>query len=322
MKAVFFVDPLEFKYFSFNKLVTTFWLIKECCLRNWEVYISTPDKLYLNNNLPYAYLSKVKYDHKLEKLTKQENLQLYNLADFQIIFFRPDPPVDMNYIYSTYILDYLDNSKTVVINSSSGIRKANEKVYINNFTGMIPDNIVTSDSKLIKDFLNNHNEIIVKPLNKCFGKGVFYLRKGCKNVNSILDTSTESGKTTIMAQKFIKSTINGDVRVNIICGKVLDEAIIKVSGEEDFKFNAQRDEYLKKIYITDKQREVCNRIAPKLIDDGLYLVGLDMIEDKIIEINVTSPCFFIHEMNKIFNINLEKVIMDLMENQLSSMLAN
>ena len=319
MKVIFFLDPLEFKYFSFNKLVTSFWLVKEACLRNYDVFISTSDKLYLNNNIPNAFLSKVNYNNKSEVLINEKELKSYNLNNFDIIFFRPDPPVDINYIYSTYILDYLDNSKTIVINSSSGIRKANEKVYINNFPGLIPNNIVTSNISLIKDFINEYNEVIIKPLNKCFGKGVFYLRKSDKNINTILDISTESGKNAIMAQEFIRSPLNGDIRANIICGHVFQEAIVKISGDEDFKFNAQRDEYFKKIYLNDKQKEVCNQIVPKLIEDGLYLVGLDMIEDKIIEINVTSPCFFINEMNKMYNIELEKTIMDLVEKQVSQL---
>ena len=219
----------------------------------------------------------------------------------------------MNYIFLTYILDYIDKNKTLVINNPSGIRKANEKLYINNFPEVVPQNITTSNAGLIKNFLDEYNEIIVKPLNRCFGKGVFYLKKGDKNINSILDLMTNSGTTVIMAQEYLPEAQNGDKRVIIIGGEIFDETLIKISGKGDFKFNTHQDEYLKKGYITDEDREIARIISPKLMEDGLYFAGLDVIDGKVIEINVTSPCFFIKEINQMFNVQLEKRIVDYME---------
>lgn len=320
-KAAFIIDKLEFQYFEFNQLVTSFWLIEECNRRGWDVYISTADKLSLIGSEPHASLFKtslIKSKGEVD-LTREKCSNDFNLNDMDIVFFRPDPPVDLNYLNCTYVLDFVDKTKTLMVNDPTGIRSANEKIYINNFPDMVPANITTQNVSLIKDFLNEHNKIVVKPLNRCFGKGVFCLEKGDVNTNSILDSCTNSGTTIVMAQEFLKNTDGGDKRVNIICGNVIDEVIIKMSGEGDFKFNDQNDKYFAKTSLTDKERETCNRIAPKLMQDGLYLVGLDFIQDKIIEINVTSPCFFIKEMNKMFNTQLEKKIMDKVEEQLTNL---
>jgi glutathione synthase len=317
-KIVFIIDKIEFKYFEFNKLVTSFWLIKECKQRNWDVFITTSDKLYLNGNIPYAMAHEVKlkgFGDSADIIYQKESFSM-NLNETDMVIFRPDPPVDMDYIFSTYILDYVDQSKTIVINNSSGIRKANEKLYINNFPSVIPENITTSSACLIKDFLENHGEVIVKPLNRCFGKGVFYLKNGDKNTNSILEMLTNGGNTVVMAQKYLEGAINGDKRVLIMGGEILDESVIKISGKGDFKFNTHNDEYLKKGNITDEEREMVRIMAPKLLEDGLFLVGLDVIDNKVIEINVTSPCFFIKEINQMFGVELEKKMVNYLENLL------
>lgn len=319
-KILFIIDKVELRYFEFNELVTSFWLIKEGNLRNWEVFITTADKLSLNNNTPEAIVYKTKQTgsgNNIELTYDQKQIPA-SLNDFDMVLFRPDPPVDMDYIFCTYILDYVDPTKTIVINSPAGIRKANEKLYINNFPQLIPENITTSNANLIKEFLDKHEEIIVKPLNRCFGKGVFYIKKGDKNTNSILDLMTNGGTTVIMAQKYLPGAKDGDKRIIIIGGEFFEETVIKVSGKGDFKFNTHNDEYLKKGHLTDEEREMCRTIAPKLLEDGLFFVGLDVIDNKIIEINVTSPCFFIKEINKMFNAELEVRIMDYLENLLST----
>ena len=317
LKAVFIIDKIEFRYFEMNDLVTSFWLINESNLRGWDVYITTLDKLSLNNNNPEAFVYKTKIIKNNEKydLAREKEPVYKSLNSFDLIMFRPDPPVNMDYINATYILDYV-NPKTLVINNPSGIRKANEKLYINNFPELIPQNLTTSDNNLLKDFVNTYGEIIIKPLNKCFGKGVFYLKKGDKNINSILDTATNNGTTAIMAQEYIDNELEGDKRLLLLGGELLEQSVIKVSGAGDFKFNTHNDKYLKKCTLTEEDRKIGNLISSELLKDGLFLVGLDVINDKIIEINVTSPCFFIREINSLFGVQLEKRIMDYIENLL------
>jgi len=319
-KILYVIDKVELQYFEFNDLITSFWMIKECNLRNWDVYITTMDRLSLKNNLPEAQVFKtcLKDTTRKNDIVYDKKAETLYLNDLDCIVFRPDPPVNMDYIFATYILDYVDTSTTMVINSPSGIRKANEKLYINNFQGFVPDNITTSKSSIIKEFLHEYGEIVIKPLNKCFGKGVFYLNKNDKNINAVIESSTNNETTVVMVQKYLPNIKNGDKRLILIGGKLYSECVVKLSGEDDFKFNNHKDEYFKQGFITAREREICKAIAPKLLEDGLYLVGLDIIDNYISEINVTSPCFFIREINNMFGIRLEKRIIDYIEALLCS----
>ncbi len=314
-KVLFVIDKVELRYFSFNKLVTNFWLIKESLERGYETYITTLEKLGLKENIPCAevWKTKIRQEKNDINIVYDNKVLLKDLTEFKLVFFRPDPPVDIDYINATYILDYLDNTDTVVINRPSGIRKANEKLYINNFRDFVPANITTSSPALIKEFLHKHKEIIIKPLNKCFGKGVFYIKSGDKNFNSIVETATNYGSSVVMVQEFLKSPENADKRIIILGGKPVEQALLKISGEGDFKFTTHSDEYLKESLLTEKEKEMCAAIAPKLIDDGLYTAGLDVLNEKIIEINITSPCFFINEINTLFGVELEKTLWDYFE---------
>lgn len=316
MRIVFVIDKVEFKYFELNELVTSFLLINECLRRDFEVFITTTEKLFLDGNKPYAYLHKTSLINQNEKLDIIYDKKAFSecLNNFNLVLFRPDPPVNIEYIFATYILDFIDESKTRVLNSPKGIRTANEKLYINNFYEFTPKSITTCNINLIKDFVTEHNEAVIKPLNKCFGKGVYFLKKGDKNLNTILDSATNSGKLTVIVQEYLKNAQNQDKRIILIGGEVYEECITKLSGNEDFKFNSHKDEYFKKDSLTDKERDICKSISSRLLEDGLHLVGLDVMDNKLIEINVTSPCFFIKEMNSMFNTKLEKRIVDYFKN--------
>jgi len=315
MRIVFVIDKIEFKYFEINELVTSFWLIKESLERGFEVCITTMDKLFLDNNKPKAFLYKTSLINSGEKqdMVYDKKNFIACLNDFDLILFRPDPPVTMEYIFATYILDFVDKSKTKVVNNPQGIRSANEKLYINNFPELTPESITTSNTSLIRDFVHEHEEAVLKPLNRCFGKGVYYLKKGDKNLNTIIDSETNSGETPVIVQEYLKNAMNQDKRIIVIGGEVYDECITKLSGKEDFKFNTHEDKFFKKTDLSDKERAIGNKISSKLKEDGLYLVGLDVMDEKLIEINVTSPCFFIKEINAMFNVNLEKRVVDYLE---------
>ncbi|OGH98770.1 MAG: hypothetical protein A2039_07935 [Candidatus Melainabacteria bacterium GWA2_34_9] len=315
MRIVFVIDKIEFKYFEINELVTSFWLIKESLERGFEVCITTMDKLFLDNNKPKAFLHKTSLINSGEKqdMVYDKKNFIACLNDFDLILFRPDPPVTMEYIFATYILDFIDKSKTKVVNNPQGIRSANEKLYINNFPELTPESITTSNTSLIRDFVHEHEEAVLKPLNRCFGKGVYYLKKGDKNLNTIIDSETNSGETPVIVQEYLKNAMNQDKRIIVIGGEVYDECITKLSGKEDFKFNTHEDKFFKKTDLSDKERAIGNKISSKLKEDGLYLVGLDVMDEKLIEINVTSPCFFIKEINAMFNVNLEKRVVDYLE---------
>lgn len=307
-KILFVIDKLELKYFEFNNLVTDFWLIKELLLRGNEVFVTTIDKLSLKENVAqtlcyrsYEKDGNIFYDKDFQRLI---------VESFDQVLFRPDPPVDLDYINATYVLDFVDETKTLVINKTSAVRNFNEKLHTNLFSEFMPKNIVSANAEEIQEFLNENEEIILKPLNKCFGSGVMYLKNGDFNTNTIINTMTNNQSTLTMVQKYIPQARFGDKRVLILGDEVLEECVVKLPGQNDFKFNTHSDSYIKKATLSNSEKEKFSEVAKKLNSQGIYMAGLDVVDEQIIETNVTSPCYFIKEINNYFSTKLEERIVD------------
>lgn len=306
MDILFIIDRLELKYFEFNNLVTNFWIIRELLRENKNVYIATIDNLSL--------ISGEAFTHCYEAFEKDGNIfydkaeQFKKIEDFKLVMFRPDPPVDLDYINATYIFDFVDREKTLILNDPKAIRDFNEKMHTVKFLDLMPENIVTCSKSDIIKFLNEHEEIVLKPLNGCFGSGVMTLKKGDKNTAVIINTMTKNQKQLIMVQKYIPKARFGDKRVMFLGDDVLDVCIQKLPSNDDFKFNEHCDSNIVKAELTETEKEKFAPVAKELNRLGLPLVGLDVIDEKIIEINVTSPCYFIKETNYHHNVELEKKI--------------
>ena len=314
MDILFVIDRLELKYFEFNNLVTNFWIIRELLNENKNVFITTIDKLGMSKGIPFA--------HCYESYEKDGNI-FYEKTDickdinvFQLVMFRPDPPVDLDYINATYIFFFFYRNKTLILNDPKAIRDFNEKMHTCKFLDLMPENIVTCSKSDIIEFLNRNEEIVLKPLNACFGAGVMTLKKGDKNTAVIINTMTKNQTQLIMVQKYIPKAKFGDKRVMFLGEEVLDVCVQKLPSNDDFKFNEHCDSNIIKAELTQSEKEKFLPVAKELTKLGLPLVGLDVIDEKIIEINVTSPCYFIKEVNGHFGCNLEKKITDFILSQL------
>lgn len=314
MDILFVIDRLELKYFEFNNLVTNFWIIRELLNENKNVFITTIDKLGMSKGIPFA--------HCYESYEKDGNIFYEktdickDINDFQLVMFRPDPPVDLDYINATYIFDFVDRNKTLILNDPKAIRDFNEKMHTCKFLDLMPENIVTCSKSDIIEFLNRNEEIVLKPLNACFGAGVMTLKKGDKNTAVIINTMAKNQTQLIMVQKYIPKAKFGDKRVMFLGEEVLDVCVQKLPSNDDFKFNEHCDSNIIKAELTQSEKEKFLPVAKELTKLGLPLVGLDVIDEKIIEINVTSPCYFIKEVNGHFGCNLEKKITDFILSQL------
>ena len=316
MKILFVIDKTELKYFEFNDLVTNFWLIKCFLERGHEVAISTIDMLKLKSSVAYSsYYNSYLEDGNI--FYDKESFAESKIEDFDLVMFRPDPPVDLDYISATYIFDFVDRNKTFIMNDTTSIRNFNEKLHAVLFNDLMPKNIVTATKYDIVEFLKENEEIILKPLSQCFGSGVMYLKNGDKNTSVIIDSITNKGKQLTMVQKYIKNAEFGDKRVLILGEEVLPYCVQKIPSNNDFKFCEHKDDCILKAVLSDSEKEKFTQVAKELNSRGIYMAGLDVIDEQIIEINVTSPCYFIREINNHFGCHVEEKIINFIINKVS-----
>ncbi len=209
------------------------------------------------------------------------------LETMQAVFMRSDPPVNTAYLYTTYILDYVDPAKTLVLNRPQGIRDANEKIYALQFAAS-PTTIVTQDKAVIQEFLDTHGAVVLKPLGGKAGEGILFLEPGDRNFNSLIEISTLQGQLPIMVQAYLPAAKQGDKRIILLNGEPIG-TVNRVPTGSDFRGNMAVGGRAEAAPLTDRDREICAEVAPQLIRDGLYFVGIDVIGGYLTEVNVTSP---------------------------------
>ena len=316
MDILFLIDRVELKYFEFNNLVTNFWIIRELIRKNNNVFITTIDKLGICSERAYTHCFSVFENHGNILYDRKEIKR--DIESFPLVLYRNDPPVDIDYINATYVFDFVDRNKTFVMNEPRAIRDFNEKLHAMFFSDLMPEHIVTSSKKDILEFLDNYGEIVLKPLNKCFGSGVMTLKKGDKNTAVIINSMTNNETGLVMVQRYLEKAKYGDKRVLFLGDEVLPYCVQKLPSNDDFKFNEHCDKNIIKAVLTDEDVEKFKPVAVRLNSMGIYMTGLDVIDGKIIEINVTSPCYFIKEINHHFGIELEKTVTDYILSKVSN----
>jgi glutathione synthase len=307
MKLAFIMDPIEEMNIERD---STFAIMLAALKRNFEIWYALPEDMWAENNNVYANMHNVNLERKVPHYQKLST-QVQDLSEFKAVFMRKDPPFNMEYIHTTYLLSLLKD-KTLVLNDPDGIRKANEKVFILNYPKLITDTIVTKNRKVIREFLNKvDGKMVVKPLDKRGGEGIFIVNSDDKNTQALIDVSTEYGTTSIMAQRYIPEATIGDKRIIIINGEPLG-AFIRVPSEFDHRGNLCAGASSIKCEITPRDMEICASLKPKLIELGLHFVGIDILGDYLSEVNVTSPTG-LQEIANMYGIHIEEKILDLVE---------
>jgi glutathione synthase len=249
------------------------------------------------------------------KLSKAKN-SLTCLETMDAVFMRTDPPVNDSYLYATYILDYIDQNKTLVINSPKGIRGANEKMYALQFTDVIPETIVSADKQVIRNFVEAKGAAVLKPLGNKAGEGILFLQPSDRNFNSIVELSTFQGRVPVMVQTYLPQAKEGDKRIILLNGEPIG-ALNRLSSGSDFRNNMAAGGTVAQTEITPPEHEICNQIAEKLRQDGLIFVGIDVIGGYLTEVNVTSPTG-VREIDRLDGANLGRQVIQWIEQTLRS----
>ena len=298
------MDNIETIDYEFD---TSFLIAYEAQLRNYEIFYYNPNDLIIKNgnvqaNGYYLKLNLNQNDY-FEYISKKTTL---DLQDFRFIFLRQDPPFNMSYITSTYILDLLPET-TKIINDPTAVRNATEKLFTFNFKEFMPSTIVTKNIKEIQDFLINVGDIITKPLYGNGGVGIHRFNK--QNFNP--DVLEQYLDLPIMVQKYIKEINHGDRRLILIDGEYCG-SVARLPKDGDIKANFHAGGIPKKTDLVFRDKEIIEAIRPQLVKNNLFFVGIDIIGNYLTEINVTSPTG-IKQINKLNNVNLEKVFWDKLE---------
>lgn len=291
---------------------SSFAMLLEAQKRGWELHYFEQGDLYLENGVVSASLKPLHVEDNSESWFKLGEAVNRQLAELDVVLMRKDPPFDMEYIYSTYLLEMAEKQGLLVVNKSESIRSCNEKLFATWFPQYCPETLVTRDQQRIKAFHDQHEKIVVKPLDGMGGAMIFQIHQGDHNRNVILETITNYGQRTIMAQRFLPEYKQGDKRILIIDGKPFPYALARLPAEGEGRANLAAGGHYKGVALSQREHEICDYIGPILKEKGLMFVGLDVIGDYITEINVTSPTC-IRELDTIYDANIAGLLMDAIE---------
>ncbi len=208
---------------------------------------------------------------------------------FDVILMRKDPPFDMKFLYSLYLLEYAQREGVLVVNNPQSVRDCNEKLFATQFAELMTPTIVTNKQSHIRDFINTHQDVIVKPLDGMGGMGIFRLTADSPNIGSTLEMLTQLETLPVMAQKYLPEIIEGDKRILIVGGKPVDYCLARIPSQGETRGNLAAGGRGVAMPLSARERELAKQVAPVLVAKGLYFVGLDVIGGCITEINVTSP---------------------------------
>lgn len=308
IKLCVVMDPIESIH---PEKDTTLAFLLEAQKREFEIHYLTAERIFMQHRHVYGLTMPIRINdqstHFVSFLHPQPKKT--RLETFDIILLRKDPPFNNAYLYATYLLEYAEKAGCFIVNNPTGVRNANEKLFSLQFPSVCPETCVAADPKLLKEFLEEYRQIVVKPLDSMGGNSVFYLAQGDRNINSILEQLTRRGKETIVAQRYIPAISAGDKRILMIDGKPYPYALTRLPAPHDFRGNLAAGGTGVGVLLSDNDHAICAMLGPVLKAHGLFFVGLDVIGDYLTEINVTSPTC-VREIDRAFNVNVSAEFFD------------
>ena len=241
--------------------------------------------------------------------------QELELGSLDVILMRKDPPFDMEYIYTTYVLDRAKLAGALIMNDPQALRNMNEKVFTAWFPDCAPTTLITRSMDEMRDFLAEHGHAVFKPLDGMGGRSIFVVQHGDKNANVVFETLTDYGQRFAMAQTYIPEISLGDKRILLMDGEPVPHALARIPADDDNRGNLVMGAVGKGQDLSDRDREICARVGPVLRENGVIFAGIDVIGDYLTEVNVTSPTGM-REIDTQFGINTAGLMFDAIERRL------
>ncbi|RJE76710.1 glutathione synthase [Pseudoalteromonas citrea] len=306
-------DPIS----GFNiKKDTGFAMMMAAQARGYELYYMEMDDLYLYQGNAMATAAKAQVFDDETNWYQLEEKQSVALSELDVILMRKDPPFDTEYIYATYMLERAEQAGTLIINKPQSLRDANEKLFTAWFSEHTPDTLVTRSQAQIRSFLDKHQDIILKPLDGMGGASIFRVKHDDPNIGVICETLTEHGSRFAMAQQFIPEIKQGDKRVLVVDGEVIPYCLARIPQGGETRGNLAAGGRGEARPISEDDRKIAEAVAPTLKAKGLVFVGLDIIGNKLTEINVTAPTC-VKEIEAAYDISIMDKLFDAIARKLN-----
>ena len=284
--------------------------------RGWELFYMEQDDLFLDDSRCHATMQKLAVRDEARDWYSLSEKRTAAVDELDVVLMRKDPPMNMEFLYSSFLLERAEAHGTLVVNSPAAIRDASEKLYTAWFSQCCPPTRVSRDAVRLKDFLAEHGDIIVKPLDGMGGASVFRIQENDPNLNVILETITGNGDTSAMAQRYIPEITEGDKRILMINGEPFPHALARIPASGETRGNLAAGGRGEGVDLSRRDRWICDQVGPALREQGLMFVGLDVIGDYLTEINVTSPTC-IRELDTLYNADIAGQLMDAIEARLN-----
>lgn len=281
------MDPLEnIKPHKDSSLA----MMLEAQERGFEVFCGDLQDIWLQGDQPRGLLKKVKVFDDPERWFNFEDTVEVNLGELDVILMRKDPPFDIQYVFSTYVLEQAHRQGTVVVNHPQGLRDANEKAFLAWFPDCVPATLITRSIDQMREFIARHERVVVKPLDMMGGRSVFATDINDGNHNVIFETVSDYGRRYTMVQQYIPEIVkSGDRRILLIDGQPIPFALARIPSQGDHRGNMDAGARVEVHPLTDREQNICDQIGPLLREKGLLFAGIDIIGDYMTELNVTSP---------------------------------
>ncbi|MCP4076654.1 MAG: glutathione synthase [Gammaproteobacteria bacterium] len=296
---------------------SSFAMLLEAQSRGWQIYYMQLPDLYMESGISLAVAQQLTLIDQPTDYFQLQHTETIQLADLDVILMRKDPPFDLEYIYATYFLEQAEQQGTLVVNRPQSLRDCNEKLFTREFPQCCTPTRVSRKAELLNQFLQTHEDIIIKPLDGMGGKSIFRIRQGDPNTNAIIEAVTQYGKCQTMVQKFIPEILEGDKRILLIDGKPVPYSLARIPAEGENRGNLAAGASSRGQPLSERDFWICEQIAPVLREKGLIFVGIDVIGDYLTEINVTSPTC-IRELDSQFSLNISYDLFESIQSRLEN----
>ena len=283
----------------------------------WELFYLQQEDLYHSEGVAYGSMRPLQARYDQENWYTLGDRQEMPLKNLNVILMRKNPPFDMEFIYSTYILEQAESSGTLVVNKPKSIRDFNEKFFSTLFSQCTPPVMVARSARHLREFAAKHNDVVLKPLDGMGGSSIFRTHPDDQNFNVIVETLTNHGQRQVMIQKYIPEITTGDKRILLIDGEPVPYSLVRIPAVGELRGNLAAGSSYFGQELTDRDLWITRQIAITLQEKGLIFVGLDVIGDYLTEINITSPTC-IRQLDGLFDISIGDMLMEKITEKLSA----